>query len=164
MGIQSLSKPTGSLSRFIDKMSFYPITYLLLLLLIGDVSVSCIFSYILFPENSHGLTFSSPLEEFLLVIIVAPIFETLIFQSFIIKKMIQYFPNNKSIAIMASALFFGLSHYYSIPYIIKATIAGILYGLLYFILLHKKKNPVIYIISVHAIYNLIGFIINSIDR
>ena len=143
-------------------MSSYPIVYLLLLALSADILISGIFSYILFPDHSSGLPFSSVSEEFIILLLVAPVLETWIFQSFIIKKSLQYFNNDKLVAIILSAVFFGLTHYYSIPYIIKATIAGIFYAMLYFILLNKKKQPVIYIIIVHSIYNLIGFTLNDL--
>ena len=160
--MSGITKPVNKLEAFICKMSAYPMPYILLSVLITDIIISCIFSYILFPDYSSGLTFASPIEEFFLVVLFAPIFETLIFQSFIIKKSLQYFNNDKVVAVIISALLFGLTHYYSFPYIIKATIAGALYGLLYFIIKKQNKEPYIYIALVHATYNLIGFAINHL--
>ena len=158
----AITNTINKLEAFIYRMSGYSTVYLLLFVLIGDITVSCIFSFLLFPDHSSGFQFSSLTEEFILAVLFAPIFETLIFQALILKKSLKYFNNNKLVAIILSASLFGLSHYYSIPYVIKATLAGVLYGLLYFVLLNKNKQPIIYIIIVHAMYNLIGFKLNNL--
>ena len=161
--MSGVTKTINKLDTFICKMSGYPIIYILLFILIADIIISCVFSFLLFPNYSNGLIFSSVVEHFILAVIVAPLIETWVFQSFIIKKSLQYFNNDKLVAITLSALLFGLTHYYSIPYIIKATLAGGLYGLLYFIMKNINKEPFFYIVLVHGVYNLIGFIINTLS-
>ena len=157
-----IHKATNQIEMLIQKVGRYPIVYILLAVLITDIFISCIFSYILFPDHSSGLKFTSITEEVFLLVVFGPVLETLIFQSFIIKKSLQYFNNDKLIAILISAIAFGISHYYSIPYVIKATLAGTLYSLLYFIIKSRNTAPFIFILLVHSTYNLIGLILNHL--
>lgn len=146
----------------IKKVSKYTTFQLMIFVFLLDITVSCIFSFILFPNEPNEKYFSSIKKEFLLIVLIGPIIETFVFQYFIIKSSLKYINNNKLIAILVSSLLFGLSHYYSIPYIIKASLAGFLYSMLYFALTEKGKSPFVYIFLVHSFYNLIGFTINHL--
>jgi uncharacterized membrane protein (DUF373 family) len=156
-------KSTEQFDKFINKTVHIRITYLLLFAFLADILISCIFSFILFPDHTAGPVYKATAADFLLIVIVAPLLETFLVQSWIIKQVLKYSNNNRLMAVIISATIFGLAHYYSVPYILKAFIAGILYGLLFVTISCKGKNPFWYIALTHSAYNCIGFVLNAIS-
>jgi membrane protease YdiL (CAAX protease family) len=141
-----------------------PVFYLIVSLILFDIFISAIFSFLLFPEeHTNVFDFPSKAEAFFITVLFAPLIETALFQYFIISKLIKKFGYENQLFITTiSASLFGLSHYYSMPYIIKAFITGFFYGTLYLVLLKRKKSPFLYVSLTHSIYNLIGFLIMNI--
>jgi len=93
------------------------------------------------------------------VIFFAPLLETLIFQYFLIEYV---FVNKlKKYAIVLSALSFGLTHYYSIYYIILSFFAGLVLSYTYVFAKNKnlKPSPFFIVFIVHLICNLLSFIV-----
>jgi len=155
------TKPAAQFNRMINKLSSISIPYLILFSLLTDIIITCIFSFILFPDNTSGPEFGINIPDFLLVVILAPLAETAIVQVWVIKTTLKYSNNNKLIAVLVSAIIFGLGHHYSIAYILKGAIAGAIYGILWFSISGKQKKPFLYVALTHSIYNLIGFIITA---
>ena len=148
--------------KCIGKTARLSIPYLMLSALFTDIFISCIFSFLLFPDHTEGPDLKTTVEDFILSVVAVPVIETWIIQSWLIKIILKYSHNNKLAAVVFSAIVFGLGHHYSIPYIIKAFISGCIYGILYFSIAGKQKNPFPYIVLTHSTYNLIGFILNSL--
>lgn len=157
--IPTLSNQDTLFNRLINKLSTYSIPKLVLLAILADSLITCLFSFVLFPGHTAGPKVLANTEWFIITVLAAPLLETWIFQSWIIKSTLKYTNNNKLLAILVSSVAFGLAHYYSIPYIIKATLGGVTYGVLYFSVSGKKKNPYFFIVIAHSTYNLIGFIL-----
>ena len=130
------------------------------LTLLADIVITLLFSFVFFPGNTSGPNIESNTEGFVISVIVAPIIETYIFQSWLIKKTLAYSNNNKFLALAVSAIAFGIGHHYSVAYVLKATIAGTLYAFMFLTISEKKLNPFFYIVAAHAAFNCIGFIIN----
>lgn len=111
------------------------------------------------PElTSTGLRFSSLIEEFIIVVIVAPILETIIFQYLIIETLL-----NLKLAtlpcVIISALLFGVSHWYNLAYVIVLTIVGFIFAYYYVALRHQSYyNKLTLVILLHALSNSIVFI------
>ncbi len=150
-----LTSERKGLDRMIMKFSTYPIIELLLIALILNISYTLLFSNLFANSFTNAPKYDSLTEAFFLAVIFGPIIETLLFQSFIIKYSLKFFQNDKLIAILLSATLFGVAHTYSVPYMAKAFISGLLYAFLFFIFLHKERNPVIYITILHATFNAI---------
>jgi Type II CAAX prenyl endopeptidase Rce1-like len=145
----------------VQTLSRYSIFKLIILYLLADIVISSLFSFIFFPNHPNTFRFESFRERIFVVVLFAPIIETLIFQFFVIEKSIKYLKSNKLTALFLSAILFGLSHHYSIAYISKAFCAGLLFGLLYFVVQNKGRNPILYVTIAHASFNFIGAIINN---
>ena len=94
------------------------------------------------------------------IIILAPVLETLISQALIIELFKKRFGN--TITILISASFFGLMHYYSLAYIINTFFVGIIFAYAYIIYQEKNKKPFWVVCSIHALRNLISFILLSL--
>lgn len=125
-----------------------------------DLSISILFSLFYSSSNSIEYKFSNKFEEFFLVVLIAPVIETYLFQHLIIKFLEKKISSTIYILLICS-LVFGLMHTYNIVYFFKACISGFLYSLLYLIIKqYKNKNPILYVVICHSIYNLTGFLIN----
>ncbi|MES2330375.1 MAG: CPBP family intramembrane glutamic endopeptidase [Bacteroidota bacterium] len=157
----NFTNPNAWFDRIIAKTTVIASPYLVLFALLADVIVTAIFSFILFPENTSGPVFETSVPDFLLIVIAAPIIETAIVQLWIIKTVLKYSRNNRLLAVLISAILFGLAHHYSIAYVLKATLAGTIYAMLWFSIAGKQKNPFWYVVLTHSMYNSIGFIINA---
>ena len=147
--------------------SYYRSTgYLLILFILFNLTITCIFSYILFKNanvdsgspTSMGVL-PSPVYFFVAVILV-PVVETYIYQHLIIEKVIKVM-DSKIIAILISASVFGLMHTYSTPYILKCTINGLSYGIAYVIFKSRNNHPVTSVAIIHAAHNFTGFLIDA---
>jgi hypothetical protein len=94
----------------------------------------------------------SLLEKFFIVCLLSPIIETFIFQKLIIGIVTKY-TKNDFLALILSAAAFALVHHYSVLYMVKMFVAGLLFGLLY--LACRQRLPLVYVVTSHAVYNLI---------
>lgn len=96
----------------------------------------------------------STVEKAIIIIFLAPVIETVFFQKFVI-SFIEKHTGNITLAISVSAAFFGLAHTYSLPYMVKGVIAGLLYGLL-FVVFRGRWATALTILA-HSSYNFICF-------
>ena len=109
-------------------------------------------------ETSHStlkIEFSS--QDWFWRLIVAPIFETIVFQWCIISFVKRYFPTRNLLAILLSSCFFGIMHLQSLVYIIRAFIIGVLLGFNFEI--GRKKSLSFAIkstIFIHFFWNLLS--------
>ena len=109
-------------------------------------------------ENAVFDTFSEK-ELFLLVVIFAPVIETLIFQWFLYQLLDKIKVNSVSIVILMS-IAFSLAHWYHWLYVIAAFIKGLFLNYFYVYIL-KNRNELIAVlltIVLHSSYNLFGFL------
>ncbi len=126
-----------------------------------DVLISFTFS-LLFPKTSSlGYVFQNFYEEFILVVIIAPIIETYLFQHLLI-KIIELKLNKRNLILPICSIVFGLLHLYNLVYFFKACISGFLYSFLYLSIREKKSNPIYYVFLCHSVYNLTGFLANHL--
>lgn len=91
-------------------------------------------------------------------VLVAPWFETLIFQKFFyfLLRKIRYCRQHRWIIVVVSALIFGLNHYYSLLYIIWATLMGAV--MMYGYIVRRYRGSFWLITAVHAINNMAAVI------
>jgi len=94
------------------------------------------------------------------VVIVAPIFETLLFNVLPIKA-IQFFIKNKLVIVLLSSLGFASIHTYSIVYLIMTYFGAIGLNTFYLVIEEKKGflNAIGLTVLLHSIYNLFGFLL-----
>lgn len=143
--------------------------------------ITCILTVILISHISSKLILSNSLDKgiltspffenesliyiFTIVVILAPLIETFIFQFFIIEILLHLNKSkiNKIIIITTSSLLFGLSHYFNVHYFIFGVIFGILLSSCYLLAkIRKDINPFLLTLLVHASYNGFVFFINEI--
>lgn len=114
-------------------------------------------------RNDLGLT-----GLFIISVIVAPIFETLIFQIIIIEGFRYLLRNLISLKLILifstiiSSLLFASDHIYSVNYYIMAFCSGFIYAALYNISKFRKEAAFIFPLILHSVWNFFTFIINDI--
>ena len=104
--------------------------------------------------------------EFILAIIIAPFFETAIFQYFFIILILDLLikkptPFHLFLLVLISSILFALTHLFSLLYFIHAFIMGFYFG--YISLLseyfrEKKINIFISVLLTHSLINLVAFL------
>lgn len=105
--------------------------------------------------------------DFLLVVLFAPIIETILFQYLIVNQVfISYNGKNKKIiAILVSAFCFGIIHLYSFYYFLVTSIGGLL--LAYYFCIFKQKvndiSAIFYITLIHSLSNFYIFLIKKFE-
>lgn len=144
------------------KISKHNAITLIISFLLLEISTSFIFGN-LFSQGAYNVfKFDSILEEIVAVVFFGPLIETYLVQYLIITTILKYSKQNTLLALFISALVFGLSHYYSVPYIIKTFFAGLTFGTLFLSQRPNFNKAFIYVLITHASYNLFASIMNNI--
>jgi membrane protease YdiL (CAAX protease family) len=101
----------------------------------------------------------SQIERIIIIIIIAPILETLIFQHilYLILKKIKI--KNDTVCIIIMSLIFSQVHWYNWLYVIMAFFGGLILNSFY-ATINKRTPKYSYILTVlfHALFNLYGFL------
>ena len=132
----------------------------LISIIIVDLAFSSIYDQIFGPEELPDFLVGSPdVSLFLSALLLAPIFETLIFQHayFLLIRRLKIKWN--IIVIFVSAAIFGLMHYYSIGYIVFATSIGFVLMVAYLVFAYRGENAFWSVTLLHAARNSMSLII-----
>lgn len=99
---------------------------------------------------------------FFLVVILAPLFETLIFQALIISATSWVLRELKVyyhiIPALLSSLAFALVHSYHLTYVILGFFVGFVFASLYIVVEMKKSLPILVVTIAHSMVNLVPFL------
>lgn len=108
------------------------------------------------PENIKN---SSAIIEFISAVAIAPLIETLIFQTsiFYLLGKIKFFRDRKWLIILVSAIAFGMVHTYSVLYVLYGFLIGLILAYAYQVSYDRPNSPFKTITCVHALRNLIAF-------
>lgn len=117
-------------------------------------------------KTTLSMSKASLIAEFILLLLITPLVETLIFQYAIIKisRKINILKNNNLIIILISAVIFGLEHSYSLSYIIYATIMGIFLAYSFVIYEKKEVSPFWVVCAIHSLRNFTSFSLIHIEK
>lgn len=148
-----------ALNTCLLKYNFRKTIFCAFFIFLINVAMSFFYNLILdfFKINykSNPIPFSNIYEEFFLVVIFAPLFETIIFQFFPSYYLRNF---NTKIIVISSSLLFGISHWYSVTNFIHGLLAGFILIIGYLSAKQRKLNPIVTIFLAHSIYNLFVFI------
>jgi len=117
------------------------------------------------PDLTGSVTTDSVVLDLLIAVIVAPLIETLLFQSLIIEitcKIIKRPRKNICVAVMVSSLAFALNHTYSLSYFFITLGAGMILALAYYLGRYRKESAIILVFLIHSFYNLSSSLYNLI--
>jgi uncharacterized protein len=148
----------------LEKMPIYwyvPTTYLILIVLL--LPIEQIANWLQIPnEIVRPQNMPTTIElKILLVILVGPLFETLINQyiPYHFLRLFGFFRRNVWIIILLSSLAFGLAHDFSVQYSIHSTIVGFVL-ISTFIIRAKKQDSFLCTYLVHAFFNFMAVILS----
>ena len=130
------------------------------------ILVSCIFHFIskVIPNPiilKNDIEFSSLREKIFLVVLFAPLIETLFFQFFIIELISALLPKRIFFACLISSAVFSLNHLFSILYVILTFFAGFILAIAFFSS-RKGWRGFMLVFCIHAFYNCFVLIINDL--
>ncbi len=148
------------INKFISRLEKINPIRLGIIFLLLEIINSYIFAF-LFPDVK-GSEFENIYEELFVVVLFAPLIETYLIQYLIIINVLKYSNENLFLALIISATFFGLAHTYSIFYVAKTFISGLIFGILY-LTMRKNSNKAILLVSfTHSTYNLFAVTVNHL--
>ena len=141
------------------------LTFLLTNLLSYNLEKYCLIKDIVLIQSPNINNYNN-VVLFSIAIIVAPLIETLLFQSlpYFLLKDIPLLERKKIILILISALFFGITHFYSLFYVMYAFLLGIIlmYG---YVIRFKNDNKTFFLICVsHAFLNSGIFVFQILQK
>lgn len=122
-----------------------------------------LFSFL--PDNNGARhIFRSKYNEFLEGVIIAPFFETLIYQKVIISLCCMWdeLRKRKYLIVIISSFMFSLNHIYSPRYAVETFFSGgIVFAYSYLAYKDRSKYSFWVVFSIHALWNLFVMIFNS---
>ena len=133
--------------------------YLLMLKMVNGYFFSFL-SVNVFKYEIPSFEGSSKNEFLFFAVVLAPIFETLIFQLFLYNLLIRIGIKNEIIIILLLSFAFSQAHWYNWIYVFATFIGGLFLNY-FFIYVLKAKNELIAVlltIALHSTYNLSAFL------
>lgn len=101
-----------------------------------------------------------------LVVIIGPLFETLLFQEICISaiRALMHRPkHNLYLSVIISASLFSITHTYSVYYILYSFVSGLIFALAYYVAIYRRQSAFFTIFLIHSIWNLIVFVVENMD-
>lgn len=141
------------LSRLIQHTSRLPAVVIFLLGFIVQLFIMLLSALLWKEKMVVDFNFGPWYQQLLLLVVLAPLLETLIFQYAIIDFVLTRFKSPPA-AMLTSAIAFGLTHVYSPQYILATFFSGLLFAFLYLVFRFKNQQPVLFVLILHAGYNL----------
>lgn len=94
-----------------------------------------------------------------MVVVAAPILETVIFQHGVIRlsNRLPIFRGKRSVLILLSATAFGLSHWEPVFYVFHTFLVGLLLAYAYILKMERPSEAFWTVTAIHALRNLISF-------
>lgn len=99
-------------------------------------------------------------KTFFSAMLIAPLFETFIFQYLIIMGVlkIKFFRRRLYLPILISAFCFSLAHYYSLYYVFYAFGVGCVFAAFFVLFMKRKGLPFLNTLLLHSILNFLVFL------
>ena len=144
------------------------ITFVLVITSALFLTAFCFNIILSFIKGSDIILLDFPRKEndiillFVLPVLLAPIFETFLNQylPYYLLNKVKYLNERSYLVLLISALFFGLTHFYSLFYIIYAFLLGLILMYGYMIRITTDRKTFYLIAICHSLVNLGIFIRN----
>lgn len=143
--------------RYILSKSAYEIIFLFFILHeIYGYAVYALIEYLGYAQSLESYKFKSFGDALFICVLIAPILETLIAQK-IPYLLLRKFTGKLYVIYFLSSILFALGHTYSFIYVLVTFFSGLLYIVLYSVLLKKDTKKAFWgVFSIHAFNNLIA--------
>jgi hypothetical protein len=111
-----------------------------------------------FTSDENGLSGFSTTSKFIIVVLITPLIETLIFQFIPIEFLKRTKWSKPLFLILVPSLIFSMMHYYHFIYVIMTFVGGIILNYYYLEMQKISKYPFLLTALLHSLYNLYGFL------
>lgn len=162
--------------RFVKRVKIFLLSintvYLVALFVALGILMNYFFSILPFTESSDVVEVNNFKEELgpigypILLLVVAPLVETLIFKTLVINLSSHLLKRanvySKKTPVLISAVLFALIHTYNLTYVIVTFFAGLLFATLYVIMQKRKENAFLGVSVAHSSHNLYCYILDFI--
>jgi len=121
-----------------------------------------------YPLELNSITNSRIVNNlliFLIMVVLWPLVETIVFQYLPLKYCQKWFSKYKysiCMTIVLASVFFALMHAPRVRNICATFLTGLIWCFFCFVLMRKKRRPILYTTIMHGCYNFLGITINSI--
>jgi uncharacterized membrane protein YedE/YeeE len=140
--------------RFVSKAYYILLTFYIL------PSIYLAVKFDLYHFSESTILETNSITSLLLVIIVAPAVETLIFQIgitkglfFLLRDTFQSTNYRLIASLFIAAIIFGIAHSYNLVYTIFMVLLGMYFSAVYYFSIEAKLKPFWIIFTLHALYN-----------
>ena len=126
-----------------------------------------VMSYIAGLDNPYNDGYTTDFKDFLLIVFIAPLVETIIFQYTPLKIAEHFFDKFKFIfwiTIIIASIFFGLLHWKSGLYILVAFFYGLIWSFCCLVFMRRKQHPILYTAFIHSCYNGLLFCLTLVSN
>lgn len=111
-----------------------------------------------FTSDENGLSGFSITSKFIIIVLITPLIETLVFQFIPIEFLKRKKWCKPPFLIIVPSLIFSMAHYYHFIYVIMAFVGGIILNYYYIETQKISKYPFLLTSLLHSLYNLYGFL------
>lgn len=109
-----------------------------------------------------GYSSDNHIFDYFMVLILGPLIETILY--FMIPFWLQQkLKFNNTWVILLSSLSFGLSHSYSLLYMLDATLSGVLWAFSFILSRQRQENAFVNLVLIHFYTNLIISILQTLS-
>ena len=135
-------------------------TFLACLLL--KIALSYAFSY-LATHTGFGRGDVNPFQDkdrkflFIMVVIIAPPFETLCFQLIPYYALKALKMRSTLLRLVIPSMIFGMLHHYNMLYVLVAFIMGLILNFFFLYCVAYRKNAYVWVVILHSLYNFYTF-------
>jgi hypothetical protein len=155
--------------QFLSKVNFFLYVSIFFLLMV----ILCFLLWIISPENvpntpNDAIEFSNSWVGFVTIVLIAPAFETILFQMIPIlttKEMVSKESHSFILSTFASALVFSFAHglTYGKNYLFYSFIMGFVLAVSFFLATYRKEYPFFSVFVIHALWNFSVLLIIQIQ-
>ena len=114
------------------------------------------------PVGGPSLVEESLVFQFVVAVLLAPLIETLIFQTAPILILRKYSSARPGLIVLVSSLWFAVLHDYDIAYIFYAFLVGLTLAYSYVMYLEKTASAFWVVTAIHALRNLLYLILSNV--
>lgn len=153
------------MKKYVKIVLLYTLLTFLLDILNGISELLFGFSFPFEGEEVKGWSLST---IFLMTVILAPLLETAIYQTFFFVGLMnsRFFNKHRILIVFITAILFGLSHYYTLQYVFFAMYGGFVLSYAYIKILYMSNDNHTYatftVVVIHCLRNLIAFLLDDV--
>lgn len=164
--IESINQAQHKLDHYLNSKSYINLFLIFFIIKFIFLTVTSIIATRIDPSfTSNPIDNENIIYIFAMLVILAPVLETFIFQLAIIEIGFE-FKLRRRLLVLISSVLFALSHHYNWMYVGIMFFIGFIFAYSYMIVRNKfdVTKATLFVISLHAMSNLIAFLNNNVFK